>query len=182
MPWKVSNIVNERMSFATRLKSGERMSDLCREFGISRKTGYKVWDRFLEFGPRGLYDQPRRPERCPNQTPESTQQLVVEFKKKNPTWGPKKLKAELERRHRGVRIPASSTIGELLNRHGLVRRRRCRRRGATYSSDLRSTQGPNEVWCADFKGQFRLKNQRYCYLWVPESLTVAIPESLTANS
>ena len=164
MPWKVSDVMEERMKFVVRLMSGERMSDLCREFGISRTTGHKFQKRYEEYGPEGLCDQPRRPERVPNRTSEEIRQLIVDLRRERPTWGPKKLKNELERRHSGVCIPAASTIGELLNREGLVKRRkRRRRREATYSTERLESNAPNDVWCADFKGEFRLRNQRYCY-------------------
>jgi transposase InsO family protein len=163
MPWKVNDIVNERMRFVLRREAGERMSDLCREFGISRKTGHKIWKRFLDWGPRGLYDQPRRPEHSPKRTSEEIRKLLVAARKERPTWGPVKLKEDLERQHGGVRFPAPSTIGELLSREGLVKRRRRSRRRATYSTQLRQSNGPNELWSADFKGEFRLKNRRYCY-------------------
>ena len=164
MPWKVSAVVNERMRFVVRLESGDRMSDLCRELGISRKTGYKFWERYQELGAEGLCDQSRRPERVANRTSEAIRQLIVNLRKERPTWGPKKLKNELERRHGGVRIPAASTIGELLSREGLVKRRkRRRRREATYSSERLGSEAPNDIWSADFKGEFRLRNQQYCY-------------------
>ena len=163
MPWKVRKIVTERMAFVSRLERGERMSDLCRGFGISRKTGYKILDRFRRGGAEGLFDQSRRPERSPQRTPEAVQDLVLGLKKEYPTWGPKKLKAELERREKGIRIPAHSTIGELLARHGLVNHRRRRPRRANPSTNLRTSRNANELWCADFKGEFRLGNRKYCY-------------------
>ncbi len=139
------------------------MTDLCAEFDISRKTGYKFWNRYQEFGPEGLYDESRRPRRAPNQTPKEIQQLILALKQKRPSWGAKKLKAELERQHLGLTIPAKSTIHELLGRHGLVRRRKRRRTATFYEGKLRDTTAPNEVWGADFKGEFRLGNRRYCY-------------------
>jgi len=164
MPWKVRNAVTERVDFVSRLARGERMTDLCREFDISRKTGYKIWNRFRGEGAEGLFDQSRRPERSPQKTPKAVQELVLGLKKEHPTWGPKKLKAELERREKGIRIPASSTIGEMLSRQGLVKRRPRRpRRGAKPSTKLRSSTCANELWCADFKGEFRLGNRKYCY-------------------
>lgn len=164
MPWKVREAVTERMDFVSRLSRGERMTDLCREFDTSRKTGHKIWNRFRSEGAEGLFDQSRRPARFPQQTPKAVQELVLGLKKEHPTWGPKKLKAELERREKGIRIPACSTIGELLSRHGLVKRRRQRgRRGAKPSTRLRSSTCANELWCADFKGEFRLGNRKYRY-------------------
>ena len=88
MPWKVINIVNERMRFVLRLEDGERMSELCREFGISRKTGYKIYSRFQDLGPAGLYDESRAPKRQWQQTPPEIEDLIVKLRRRHVTWGP----------------------------------------------------------------------------------------------
>ena len=164
MPWRVSKVVNERMRFVVRLEDGERMTDLCREFGISRKTGYKILNRFRKLGAEALGDFSRRPHRNPNRTPVEIEELVLECRFTQPTWGPKKLRAYLQRTQPGVAIPAASTIGELLKRKGLVRPRRKRRRASPTPLDqLTKATAPNVVWCADYKGQFRMKNNQYCY-------------------
>ena len=115
MPWKEWDVVTERMRFVLRLEAGERMTDLCRAYGISRKTGYKFWKRYQALGPAGLWDEGRRPCRSPNRTPEDIQKLILRLKKKQPSWGAKKLKAELERSHPGIKLPARSTIDLLLS-------------------------------------------------------------------
>lgn len=164
MPWRVTEVLNERMRFVVRREAGERMVDLCREFGISRKTGYKFWKRYKEAGPEGLGDFSRRPNRHPNRTPEEIQELVLTARGEHRTWGPKKLRALLQRQHPGVQIPAASTIGELLSREGLVRPRRRRRRcSPTPLDNLTQPEAANDVWCADFKGQFKTKDGKYCY-------------------
>jgi putative transposase len=163
MPWKESDTMTERAKFVLRAESGERMTDLCKEFGISRKTGYKFLERFKKLGLVGLRDEERGPANIPWRTPEATQQLILGFKKKHPTWGAKKLKSELEKQHPGVRIPARSTIGALLDKHGLVKHRKPRRRATTSLAPLTPGLFSNDVWCADFKGEFRLGNRRYCY-------------------
>jgi len=164
MPWKVSDEVNERMHFVSRLEDGERMTDLCMEFGISRKTGYKIWNRFRLLGPRALYDQSRRPAMSPRTTSKEIQKLIVEFRKKHPTWGARKLKVELERRHPALTFPAQSTVYEILKRSDLVvPRPKCRKRGATPSGHLADSHAPNEIWCVDFKGDFLLGNRHRCY-------------------
>ena len=127
MPWRVGGVMNERMRFVIRLETGERMSDLCREFGISRPTGYKFWNRYRKMGAEGLGDFSRRPCRNPNRTARDIESLVLEAREKYSTWGPKKLRAFLQREHPGVPIPAASTIGTLLKKEGLVRPRRKRR-------------------------------------------------------
>src|SRR2546425_11678092 len=156
MPWKVCNPMSERMKFVVRLEGGERMTDLCHEFGISRKTGHKLWNRYQQQGAEGLRDQSRAPLLVPHRTPEPIRDAILEFKNLHPSWGPKKLKVELERRHAGVEFPAVSTIGDILQRAGLVSQRRRRRGVSLYPHGLRVSQKPNDVWCADFKGQFRL--------------------------
>ena len=93
MPWKEAGVVSERMRFVVRLEDGERMSDLCREFGISRKTGYKLWSRYRELGGVGLFDEPRRPERIPHRTAPEIEKLLVETRDAHPTWGPRKVRA-----------------------------------------------------------------------------------------
>jgi transposase InsO family protein len=163
MPWKVSNPMSERMRFVLRLERGERMTDLCREFGISRKTGYKIWSRYESHGPGALADESRAPRVVPHRTPPVVQQLVVEFKQAHPSWGPRKLKVELEKRHAGVSFPAPSTMGEILQAAGLVKRRHRRRGISLYPHGLRQSEAPNDVWCADFKGEFRLGDRSYCY-------------------
>ena len=163
MPWKVSDVVSERMRFILRLESGERMTDLCREFGISRKTGHKILNRYQASGAKGLEDQSRAPRTIRHRTPKELRQAIIAFKQEHPTWGPKKLKVELERQTPGVRFPACSTIGSILARAGLVNKRRRRRGIPTYPHGLRRSEAPNDVWSADFKGQFRLGNRAYCY-------------------
>lgn len=163
MPWKERHIVDERMRFALRYEEGERMSDLCREFGIARKTGYKFLKRYKEYGVNGLSNQSRSPHHHPNRTPKEIIKLILAFKERHPTWGARKLEVELTRRHAKIKFPAHSTIHELLNRYGLVHNRRRWRRTPIYEGELTQGYTPNEVWCADFKGQFRMGNRIYCY-------------------
>lgn len=164
MPWRESSVVNERMRFVLRLENGERMTELCREFGISRKTGYKLWDRYRVLGPVGLFDESRAPERVPHRTSKEVEELIVALRRERPSWGPKKLRAVLERERPGIRFPALSTFDQVLRRNNLIVRRR-RRRGVPPHDDgvLTNPGSPNDVWCADFKGQFRLGSGRYCY-------------------
>lgn len=163
MPWKESCHVDERMQFIARLKDGERMTDLCREFGISRKTGYKFLDRYERYSAVGLYDQRRVPESIPHRTSPEVTSLIVATRQDHPTWGPRKLRAYLHRKQPGLRLPSASTIGVLLTKHGLVEPRRRRQKPLVDYSPLCHAQAANDVWCVDFKGQFRLGNKRYCY-------------------
>src|SRR4051812_28478972 len=104
----------ERMIFVARLEKGERMVDLCREFGISRKTGYKFWDRYQRLGVPALQDQPRARKRIAHKTPEAIEQLLVEARKAHTTWGGRKLKAVLEREQPGVTLPSAGTVAAIL--------------------------------------------------------------------
>ena len=163
MPWRSCCLMNERLKFVSRLLSGERMAELCREFGISRKTGYKFLRRYESDGEKGLYDRRRLPHRSPNRTPRDMVELIIEARHRRPTWGPKKLRWLLEREHPGVRLPAVSTFAVILKREGLVKGRRRRRRVTPSDKPLQEARRPNEVWAMDFKGQFRMGNGRYCY-------------------
>lgn len=162
MPWKVTDPMSERVKFMMRLLDGERMSDLCTEYGISRKTGYKFKDRYETLGMRGLFDVSRRPKRS-RRMAEELQELLLKERRRHPSWGPKKLRRRLEKKHAGVRFPALSTIGSLFSREGLVVRRRRRRRVESLGTGLSEAVAPNDIWCADYKGQFRMGNRNYCY-------------------
>jgi len=155
--------MDERLRFVARLLEGEPMTDLCREFGISRKTGYKIFDRYKEEGPVALSDRSRRPVRYANQLPEQVERLLISTKREKPNWGARKIRELLVRRLAGdVRIPAISTIHAVLDRHGLVKPARPRRNRAT-GTPLSPGATPNDLWCVDFKGEFKLGNGKYCY-------------------
>jgi transposase InsO family protein len=162
MPWKESSVMDERLRFVARLLEGEQMSLLCREFGISRKTGYKIFDRYKDHGLEGLTDRSRRPVRYANQLPHQIETAIVRAKQDKPHWGARKIRELLVRRLAGdVRVPAKSTIHAVLDRHGLIKPA-IRRRHAT-GTPLSLGQAPNDLWCADYKGEFRLGNNSYCY-------------------
>ena len=163
MPWKECSVVEERLRFVARLLDGEAMTELCREFGISRKTGYKIFDRYKEHGLEALCDRSRRPVRYANQLPSQVESLIVSLKRNKPHWGARKIRELLLRRLPGdLRLPAKSTIHAVLDRHGLVKRMGKRRSRAT-GTPLSKALAPNDLWCADFKGEFKLGNGRYCY-------------------
>jgi putative transposase len=154
--------MDERLRFVARLLDGERMTTLCEEFGISRKTGYKIYDRYKAWGLKGLNDRSRRPLRHANQLPSTIERLIVQLKKRYPTWGAPKIREKLRPQCAPVRCPAVSTIHAVLDRNGLVRRRR-RRPARRTGTPLSAATAPNALWCADFKGQFLLDDRRYCY-------------------
>ena len=152
--------MDERLRFVARLLDGEAMSDVCREFGISRKTGYKIFDRYKQSGLEALTDRSRRPVRYANQIPAQVESTIVGLKQGKPHWGARKIKELLVRRLPGdIRVPAISTIHAVLDRHGLVKRGggpRHRARGTPLSQGTLA----NDLWCADFKGEFKLGNGR----------------------
>lgn len=162
MPWKSKTPVDLRIEFMKRVMKGEAVTELCREFGISRKTGDKFKQRFKRLGEAGLLDQSRAPKVIPHKTPPEVVKLLLEEKKQHPTWGPKKLKTQLEDRLH-TELPAVSTIGDILERAGLVAKRGRRRATPPQPTMLREALAPNDVWCIDYKGQFRLGNRSLCY-------------------
>src|SRR5215469_7409824 len=163
MPWRKCSVMDERMRFVIRFQDGETMASLCREFGISRKTGYKILDRYEQSGVEGLCDRTRRPFRYANQLPEPVEAAIVAARREKPSWGARKIRERLLRRlPHAVKVPACSTIHAVLDRHGLVSRptrSRTRAQGTPLSEGLK----PNDLWCTDYKGEFQLADKRYCY-------------------
>ncbi len=135
---------------------------LCRQFGISRKSGYKWLGRYDELGPAGLEDQPPVASSHPAKTPDSIIDAIVAARKAHPTWGPKKLRAWLSARDER-HWPASSTIGAILKTHGLVRPPRRRPRVPRSLEDVERGAAPNEMWCTDFKGHFAVGDGTRCH-------------------
>ncbi len=154
--------MDERVRFVARLLDGEKMAPLCRSFGISRKTGYKIFERYKQLGLEGLTDRSRRPYRQANRLPFQIESLIVSVKREQPSWGAPKIREKLVRLYPDIKTPAISTVHAVLDRHGLVRRRRPRRRRAE-GTLLSAPRKPNDLWCADYKGEFMLADRRYCY-------------------
>jgi putative transposase len=162
MPWKESDPMSERLKFVSRFLDGERMADLCREFEISRKTGYKLVQRYEENGIEGIKDRSPAPFLHPNQTPPRIEQAVIDLRQQHPTWGAPKIKTYLERK--SMELPAISTIHAILRRYDMVKIKRRRPSFAKAKGTILTTPSePNALWCTDFKGQFRLGNGKYCY-------------------
>jgi putative transposase len=163
MPWQECSKVDERLRFVARLLEGEKMAELCREFDISRKTGYKIFSRFKDCGIDGLTDRSRRPYRQANRLPFQIEALILQLKRAHPSWGAPKIREKIKRRRLGIALPAISTVHAVLDRHGLVTRGR---RRSTYKAEgtaLSHPDQPNELWCVDYKGEFMLADRRYCY-------------------
>ena len=155
--------MDERLRFVARLLEGEKMAPLCAEFGISRKTGYKIFDRYKDCGVVAFNDRSRRPYRQANRLPAPIEATIVRLKRDYPGWGAPKIREKLRQQIAPVQLPAISTVHAVLDRHHLVKRRRRRRGGEPATTPLTRPTEPNALWCADYKGEFMLGNRRYCY-------------------
>jgi len=163
MPWKETSVMDERLRFISRLLSGEKMAPLCREFGISRTTGHKIWNRYNKDGPRGIYNRSRAPHKHPNQLPFEVEQLIVRLKKEKPKWGAPKIRELVDKKYPSIKLPATSTVHCVLDRHNLVNKKRKRKKYRAIATYLSIPKEPNDLWCTDFKGQFRMGNHNYCF-------------------
>ena len=162
MPWKECHVMDERIRFVARLLKGEKMAPLCAEFGISRKTGYKIYERYKDCGVGAFNDRSRRPHRQANRLPPQVEAVIVRLKRQYPGWGAPKIREKLRQQSTAPHLPAISTVHAVLDRCGLVHRRR-RRRRVPLGTELSQPSVPNALWCADYKGEFMLGNRRYCY-------------------
>ena len=163
MPWQECSKVDERLRFVARLAEGEKMTDLCREFDISRKTGYKILARYQQCGLQGLTDRSRRPYRQANRLPQLLEARIVQLRREHPTWGAPKIREKLRRLDLGISLPAVSTVHAVLDRHGMVSRGNRRSHYKAQGTHLSRPTAPNALWCADYKGEFMLADRRYCY-------------------
>ena len=166
MPWKDIHPVDERVRFIAAVKEDPRgnFAELCRRFGIHRSKGYKWLQRYRELGPRGLEDQRPIARSCPHRTADEVVDRIVAMRKEHPWDGPKKLRLRLlEAGLEAERVPAASTIGEILDRYGLIRPRRARLRVPPHPSPLEPCSQPNELWCVDFKGHFACGDGQRCH-------------------
>lgn len=164
MPWRETEPMTERLKLIEESLSGlYTTSELCERFGVSRKTGYKWRARFLAEGAAGLKDRSHAPRSCPHKLEERIAAAIIAARKKHPRWGPRKLLDWLRWRQPDLELPAPSTAGELLRREGLSQRERRRRRWRHPGPPRRELFSPNDLWTADFKGQFRTRDGMYCY-------------------
>ena len=164
MAWKDVEPMEERVRFVMKATREEMaFTDLCDAFGISRKTGYKWLIRYEEHGLEGLHERSRRPLSSPMRIGDWVEELVVRERRAHQKWGPKKLREKLAEKHDLERVPAVSTIGNIIKRHGLTRKKP-RRRPVSQPDRTTRTEPTraNEVWGADFKGWFRTKDGRRC--------------------
>lgn len=164
MPWKKTEPPMERARFIALHEEGlYSMSELCERLGVSRKTGYKWLERYQAEGLAGLGDQSRKPHSCPHRTAPKTEAALIRAREAHPTWGPKKLLPYLARTQPELALPAQSTAGEVLKRRGLVTTRKRRRKPVHPGTTPLAAEAPNDVWQADFKGQFPTRNGSLCY-------------------
>lgn len=163
MTWLEVDKVDVRKELIYRYLRKEKITDLCREYQISRKTAYKFIHRFEQYGLDGLKDSSRRPHHLANQTDGFLERLIIDAKVQYPSWGAKKLKPRLEALYPSVHFPSISTISAILSRNGMVRSSPRRLRRSYPPSHLSMSQKPNDIWCVDFKGQFQTRDHRYCY-------------------
>lgn len=165
MPWKCTEPLLERRRFVALYLDGiYSMSELCRRFEISRKCGYGWVRRWEAEGDAGLVDRSRAPLTCPHRIDAAMADTLVALRQRHPTWGAEKLRDYLLNQRPGEPVPAASSIGELLRKKGLTqgKPRRPRPPASTPAGKLITT-APNQVWCADFKGEFRTGDGRLCY-------------------
>lgn len=164
MPWNETEPVMERARFLALHQEGlYSMTELCDRFGISRKTGYKWLERYDTAGLAGLQDRSRQPLTCPHHTPASVETALVQAREAHPCWGPKKLVAWLARNQPSLDLPAPSTAGAILQRHGLITGRKRRPKPTHPGKTPLVADAPNDVWQADFKGEFPTRDGQLCY-------------------
>ena len=164
MPWSETTKMRERMRFVLDAEEDLfSMTELCERYGISRVTGHKWFKRFRQSGLSGLRDRSRAPEHCPHRTPAPVVELLANARQQHPFWGSRKLIRWLERRHADLSLPAPSTASDILKGLGLIKPRRRRRRLSSPSHPLTEASTANDVWTADFKGQFKTLDGLYCY-------------------
>jgi len=156
--------MDQRTQFiADYLRETLSITELCDLYGISRKTGYKWIERYLRLGPAGLTERSRRPAHCPNATAPGIVEAFLGVRHRHPSWGAKKLLTIVQQRHPRWELPARSTVCDILSRNGMVPRKRNRRRIGHPGKPTSSILAPNDVWSADFKGQFKTGDGIYCY-------------------
>jgi hypothetical protein len=161
-------------SVCARLLDGEKIAPLCAEFGISLKRGYKLYAQYKDSGTSAFTGRSRRPYRQANRLEPAVEALNVRLKREYPAWGAPKIRQKLRQQSSASHCPAISTVHAVLDRHGVVHRRRRRRYSGDAGTQLSRPSEPNVLWCADYKAEFMLGNRRYCY-----PLTIPILQPLS---
>ena len=164
MPWSEFSRMDQRTAFiAEYIEDNVSITDLCEFYNISRKTGYKWIDRYEREGAGGLEERKQRPKSCPHQTGEWIVKALVQVRMHHPNWGAKKILKHVSKKHSDWDLPAISTVSDILRRKGLVRVARRRRKIGHPGRPSTIAREPNDLWCADFKGQFKTMDGVYCY-------------------
>src|SRR5438067_826034 len=164
MPWREITPMDERLQFVADVRRGtEEMSELCRRYGVSRKSGYKWLARYEAEGALAFRERSHRPHTCPHETAPDAVDALGELRRRHSTWGPKKLLALLARRRPALALPAPSTAAALLKRAGLVTARTRRRTPGHPGRPTAPMDAPNAIWTADFKGEFKTRDGVYCF-------------------
>ncbi|HEX5394447.1 MAG TPA: IS481 family transposase [Rhodocyclaceae bacterium] len=164
MPWKEVRPMDEKVLFiADHLRQVGSFSELCGRYGISRKTGYKWVERYQREGADGLVERSRKPHSRLQETPYSVRQAILELREQRDPPGPKKIQALLAQRFEADVVPSKTTIYNILKRAGKVVPQRRSKRFKPIASELKSADQPNELWSADYKGQFKTQDGRWCY-------------------
>lgn len=165
MPWEVSSVPKQRVRFVTEWESQDwSLAELCREYGITRRTGYKWLARYELSGIEALEDSSRAAHIHPNETSAEVQAMILELREQHTRWGARKIRAKLER-GAGVgeyKVPAISTVGAILKQYGLTVARKKRPRAEPSAQPLAPAGKANALWCIDFKGWFRTGDGRRC--------------------
>ena len=164
MPFAETQVMDQRQRFVYDTHcSLLSFSELCRRYGISRKTGYKWVERWLNSGPEGLQDRTSRPGTSPLATPADVVEAILEVRRKYTDYGAKKVTWYLQRNRPELQLPSLTTIHNILHRHGLVPERRRRVRRWHPGRPTTEAMHPNAIWSMDFKGQFRTRDGLYCF-------------------
>lgn len=164
MPWEEQLPMDQKTQFVSEyLRGTVALAELCRRYNISRKTGYKWTGRYDASGPSGLEDRTRRPHTSPTQTPDAVRAAIIEARRHHPTWGAKKLLKVLSAADPDAAWPSRRTTNQILAREGLQRRRVRPRKPGHPGKPTTVASAPNQLWCVDFKGEFKTLDGRYCY-------------------
>jgi len=139
------------------------VAELCRQFIISRKTGYKWINRYKEKGKYGLEDLPHTPVTIPHKTPSRIEKAILSIRDKHPSWGPKKILATIIRKNQNWDLPADSTVSSILKRNDKIKPKRKSPKRLHPGCPRTVAKAPNDIWAVDYKGQFKMRNGKYCY-------------------
>lgn len=171
MPWMETRTMDERLRLVVACMDGEEsVAQLCREFGISRKTAYKWLNRYAEEGPLGLESRSTRPHSNSRSPTDDVVRAILDSRRSHPTWGPRKLRTWMLSKTPDLTLPSASTMGNLLTAYGLTQHAKRRRRTPPFEFPFAHCTAPNDLWCIDFKGHFRMGNGVRCH---PLTLTDA---------